>query len=160
MRRFNPYKAVGLVLTFGLPFIPVYFGMGEALRVSEKPSEYIGVVFSILAASLFAIVSIVGDPSMLLPGTWRASWEQAKDVQLRLMRLTYLFVLYLLVLALLVTSEIIEAKSLEDWYFVHDVFGYMALVAFMLSIWLPFEIRNIQIERLRQEIEARRKKKN
>ena len=159
MRRFNPYKAVGLLLTLGLPLVPAYLGLGEALRVSEKPAEYIGLVYSILAASLFAIVSIVGDPGMLLPGTWRASWEQAKDVQLRLMRLTYLFVLYLIVLALLVASEVIEAKGLEAWYLVHDIFGYLSLVAFILSMWLPFEIKNIQIERLRQEIDARRNKK-
>jgi len=160
MRRFNPYKAVGLLLTLGLPLVPAYLGLGEALRVSEKPAEYIGLVYSILAASLFAIVSIVGDPGMLLPGTWRASWEQAKDVQLRLMRLTYLFVLYLIVLGLLVASEVIEAKGLESWYLIHDVFGYLSLVAFIFSLWLPFEIKNIQIERLRQEIDARRNKRN
>lgn len=98
-------------------------------------------------------------PGMLLPGTWRASWEQAKDVQLRLMLLTYLLVRYLIMLALLVASEAIEENELEDWYIVHDIFGYLALVAFMLSVWLPFEIKNIQINRLGQEIKARRGKK-
>lgn len=159
MRKLSPKKIIMLLLAFGLPGVAVYLGLGEALRVSEKPSEYIGLVFSILAASLFAIISIVGDPGMLLPGSWRGAWEQAKDVQLRLLRLTYLFVLYLIVLGLLVASEVVEAKQLCDWYFLHDLLAYTAILAFILSLWLPFEIKDIQIKRLQQEIDARRGKK-
>lgn len=158
-RRLNPKKILWLLAVILLPGIAVFFGLGDALRDSEKPSEYIGVVYSILAGTLFAIISIVGDPSMLIPGTWRGAWEQAKQVQLRLMRLTYLFVLYLLVLGLLIASEVIEAEKATAWYFVTDIFGYCALLAFLLSLWLPFEIKNIQIERLRQEIEARKTKR-
>lgn len=145
-----------LAVVLFVPGIAVYYGMGDVLRASEKPAEYIGVIYSILAASLFAVVSIVGDPSMLMPGNWRQAWQDAKDVQLRLMRLTYLFVLYLVVLALLVTGEIIEHAALESWYFVHDVFAYLATAAFLGSLWLPFEIKEIQILRLEQEIKARR----
>lgn len=160
MRKLSLKKIFLLLLALGLPSAAVYLGLGEALRISEKPSEYIGLVFSILAASLFAIISIVGDPGMLLPGSWRGAWEQAKDVQLRLLRLTYLFVLYLIVLGLLVASEIVEAKQLASLYIVHDMFAYAAILAFMLSLWLPFEIKDIQIQRLQQEIDARRGKKN
>ncbi|MCA0961972.1 hypothetical protein [Salipiger bermudensis] len=158
MRRLAPGKIVLLAIVLIVPGIGVYFGMGDALRASEKPAEYIGVIYSILAASLFAVVSIVGDPSMLMPGNWRQAWQDAKDVQLRLMRLTYLFVLYLIVLALLVASEIIEHAKLESWYIVHDVFAYLATAAFLVSLWLPFEIKEIQILRLEQEIKARRER--
>ena len=159
MRRLRLKKVIQLLLALLLPAVAVYLGLGEALRASEKPAEYIGLVFSILAASLFATISIVGDPGMLLPGSWRGAWEQAKDVQLRLLRLTYLFVLYLVVLALLVFSEIIEDRELTQWYFVHDVFAYSSMLAFILSLWLPFEIKDIQIKRLEQEIDAKRGKK-
>lgn len=46
----------------------LFSGAGEVLRQSEKPSEYIALVFSILAASIFAIISILGDPGNLLRG--------------------------------------------------------------------------------------------
>ncbi|MDE4142540.1 MULTISPECIES: hypothetical protein [Rhodobacterales] len=140
----------------GLPTLAVYLGAGEALRVSVKPAEYIGLIYSILAASLFATVSILGDPSNLVRGGWRTAWEQAKGVQFRLMRLTYLFLLYMLVLLLLVLSEVIEAKMLTDFYWVHSVFAWLSIAAFLLSMWLPFEIKNIQISRLEQEIRNRR----
>ncbi|WP_173485856.1 MULTISPECIES: hypothetical protein [unclassified Aliiroseovarius] len=145
-----------LVTVLVLPSVAVYLGAGEALRVSEKPSEYIGLIFSILAASLFATVSILGDPSNLIRGGWRTAWEQAKDVQFRLMRLTYLFVLYMFVLVLLVVSEVIEAKCLVSFYWVHGLFAWFSIAAFLLSIWLPFEVKNIQVSRLEQEIENRK----
>jgi len=77
-----------------------YFG-GEPLRISEKPSEYIAVLFSILAASFFAVISIVGDPSMLLPGGRRIAWENAKSIQIELQKLNDTFTLHILTLLLL-----------------------------------------------------------
>ncbi|MBL4907382.1 MAG: hypothetical protein JKX94_08020 [Sneathiella sp.] len=150
-------KKIALIgVIFLIPIIAVYLGLGEMLRISNKPSEYIGLTFSILAASLFAVISIVGDPSMLLSGNWRQAWKGAKDIQLRLMRLTYLFVLYLVVLALLVASEIVEYNAMESWYFVHDVLAFVAVFSFLISVWLPFEIKEIQISRLEKEIAARK----
>ena len=145
-----------LLVLFGLPSLAVYLGAGEALRVSEKPSEYIGLIFSILAASLFATVSILGDPSNLVRGGWRTAWEQAKGVQFRLMRLTYLFVLYMIVLLLLVISEVVEAKCMSNFYWVHSALAWVSIAAFLLSMLLPFEIKNIQISRLEQEIKNRK----
>ncbi len=146
-----------LFVVLALPSGAVFLGAGEALRVSEKPSEYIGLIYSVLAASLFATISIVGDPGNLLRGGWRRAWEEAKGIQFRLLRLTYLFVLYLVVLAALVVSEIVEAKQLCNWYIVHDVFAWLSIVAFLWSLWLPFEIKDIQVSRLEQEIESRKK---
>ena len=156
MSGLSPIRVFLAAASLALPAIAVWLGVGDALRVSEKPSEYIGLTYSILAASLFALISIVGDPSMLLPGNWRMAWQSAKDVQLRLMRLTYLFVLYLVVLFLLVFSELIDFKKIEELYFVHDVFGFLSIFAFLVSLWLPFEVRQIQIARLEQEIRDRK----
>lgn len=152
----DPKKLVLCAFVLLLLPVTVYFDVGDALRTSDRPAEYIGLIFSVLAASLFATVSIVGDPGNLLRGGWRRSWEDAKDIQFRLMRLTYLFVLYLIVLALLVISEIIEASMLESLYCVHDLFAWVTIIAFLWSLWLPFEIKNIQVSRLNREIEYRR----
>lgn len=149
-------KTVWIIAAIAAPLWLVLLGAGDALRESDRPSEYIGLIYSILAASLFATISIVGDPSMLLAGGWRGAWRAAKGIQLRLLRLTYLFVLYLVVLALLVACEVIEFKKLEDYYFMHDIFAFTSALAFILSLWLPFEIKEIQITRLEQEISGRK----
>lgn len=148
-----------LLSIVGVPTFAVWLGAGEAIRTSEKPAEYIGLIYSILAASLFAIISILGDPGNLLRGGWRSAWEQAKSVQFRLMRLTYLFVLYMLVLGLLVLTEIIEAEAITWMYWLHCVFAWLSIAAFIASLWLPFEIKNIQISRLEHEIAIRKKAK-
>lgn len=149
-------KMAMVACILAIPSFAVYLGAGEALRSSEKPSEYIAVIISVLAASLFATISIVGDPGNLMRGSWRSAWEEVKPIQLRLMKLTYLFILYLVVLAFLVLSEIVESKKLETWYWIHSVFAWLTILAFIGSLWLPFEIKNIQISRLEREIQNKK----
>ena len=147
------------LFVLAIPSIAVYLGGGEALQSSDRASEYIGLIFSILAASLFATISIVGNPSMLVSASWKSSWKDAKAIQKRLKRLTYLFVLYLIVLALIVLSEIVKANELSQYYSVYDYFAFASIFAFLLSLWLPFEMCSIQEKRLEDEIKLRKSKK-
>ncbi|WP_299437852.1 hypothetical protein [uncultured Rhodospira sp.] len=136
--------------------------LGDSIRESEAPAAYIGLTFSVLAASLFAVVSIIGDPGMLLPGNWRVAWESAKQIQGDLQRFNALFLLYIVILGLLVFSEIVEAKEWSHLYFVHNIFAGMSTFGFIVSLALPGELARIQRERLDQEIRSRRQgiKKN
>jgi len=156
MSEFSAKKIVFAVVSIAIPSLCVHFDMGEALQASGRASEYIGLIFSILSASLFAVISILGSPSMLLETNWRKSYLKAQTIQLRLMRLAYLFVVYLIVLALLVVCEIIKSKELVDWYRIYDVLAFASVFAFIISLWLPFEIKAIQVERLEEEIRLRR----
>lgn len=151
--------AVSRLLFLGLAFCAALLAgyyLGDTLRTSAKPSEFIGLTFSILAASLFAVVSIVGDPSMLLPGSWRLAWEGAKSIQARLQRLNLLFVWYLLTLGLLVASEIVKHQKWDSLDIVHSVLAFFAVFGFITSLALPFELQSIQRQRLEQEIHYRR----
>lgn len=139
-----------------MPTFLCNLGLGDWLRQSEKPSEYIGVTFSILAATLFAVISIVGDPSMILAGSWKTAWNSAKEIQIRLVRLKYLFLLYLVVLTLLIATEIVKFMKFVEFYWVYDVFGWMTVFSLIASYWLPFEIVQIQTQRLNDEITARK----
>ena len=159
MRRINKSKIAGILLSLCLAFSACWFGLGEVLGDSHKPSEYIGLIFSILAASLFAVISIISDPSLILPGNWRGAWEQAKDMQLRVFRFIYIFRLYLVVLGLLVSSEVVKSTMWTSMYFVHDFLAFFAVFAFFLSFfWLPIELADLQRLRLQREISSRRDK--
>lgn len=129
--------------------------LAEPIRVSEKPSEYIAVIFSILAASLFAVIAIVGDPSMLLPGGARVGWESAKVIQADLQRFNHLFLWYLLTLGLLVVCEIIKSEGLKNFYWLYSVYAFFAAFGFLASLALPYEFSRVQKMRLVQEIDAR-----
>ncbi|GAB4237189.1 MAG: hypothetical protein Kow0032_22800 [Methyloligellaceae bacterium] len=157
MNRIATWRLIFLAVAFVISGI-VGLHWGDELRLSEAPSNYIGVTFSILAAALFAVISIVGDPSMLLPGNWRVGWESAKSIQARLQRFNYLFLWYLLTLGLLIVSEIVEHAKWEDYYFIFNVLSFFSTFGFIVSLALPFELSKIQKDRLEQEIRQRKPK--
>ncbi|NMG39898.1 hypothetical protein GRZ55_11650 [Chelativorans sp. ZYF759] len=131
-----------------------YF-LAEPLRLSEKPSEYIAVIFSILAAALFAVIAIIGDPSMLLPGGVRVGWESAKSIQANLQKFNHLFLLYLCTLGLLVICEIVKSEKADSFYWLYYVYTFFASFGFIASLALPYELSRVQSQRLAEEIDAR-----
>lgn len=131
---------------------------GDYLRLTEKPSEYIGLLYSILAAAVFAVVSIVGDPSMLLPGNRRIAWESAKAIQSQIQRLNVVFSIQIVTLLLLVVTEVIEGMAWVSFYWVFKLLGFFATLGFIFSFGLPYELARIQRQRLSQEIKVRTKK--
>lgn len=130
---------------------------GDAVRLAEKPSEYIGVMFSILGASLFAVISIVGDPSMLVSGSARSAWNNAKAIQDELHRFNFLFYVYLITLFLLVASEVAENAKWVSWYWLSNAFTGFAIAGFLLSLAMPADFMALQRRRLQQEINVRAK---
>src|SRR3712207_789830 len=63
----------------------------------SNETDLIGVIatiFSILAATLIAIISILGDPSMLMDKSWRHSYLSAAETQRRLHRKSDIFLVY------------------------------------------------------------------
>ncbi|NQW13485.1 MAG: hypothetical protein HQ479_04400 [Rhodobacter sp.] len=129
---------------------------GEPLRLSEKPSEYIGLLFSMLAAAIFAVVSIIGDPSMLLPGNRRLAWESAVSIQTDIQRLNVVFFFQLLTLFLLVVTELVEFMKYERFYWTFNFLGGLSSFSFIMSLSLPFELGKLQRERLNAEIKSRK----
>jgi hypothetical protein len=152
--------SVRKVVFFGFAILSscavLFSGAGDVLRQAEKPSEYIGLVCSILAASTLVVIAISGEAGNLLRGGWRSAWEQANAVQLRLLRMTWLFVFYMIVLALLILSEMIESQNWAALFWVHDIFAGSAFFAFIISLGLPFELKQIQSKRLEREIRDRK----
>lgn len=140
--------------------IAMYGGyeLGEPVRLAEKPAEYVAVIFSILAAALFAVVAIVGDPGMLAPGSTASAWVNAREIQKELHKLNFLFFIYLTTLGLLVASEIAESSGADSWYWLTNVFAGFAIWGFLLSFGLPIDFMSLQKRRLEQEISSRSKR--
>ncbi|MBL4645271.1 MAG: hypothetical protein JKY99_02300 [Rhizobiales bacterium] len=129
--------------------------ISHEFRTNDKLSEYVAVVFSILAASLFAVVSIIGNPSMIMPGGSRHAWTSALDIQRELQKFNYLFVWYLLTLGLLVASEFVEHIHRFKLYWLTNFFVFFAVFGFLISLFVPSEFARIQHRRLQQEINSR-----
>lgn len=154
MRKISARRIAFLLIVLIASVAGGYF-LGDDIRAAEKPNEYIAVIFSILAASLFAVVSIVGDPGMLPSGSSAAAWTSARDLQKQLHGFNGLFLLYLLTLGLLVASEVIEHSKWEKLYWLTDVYATFAIAGFLLSFALPFDFMALQKRRMEQEIQNR-----
>ncbi len=152
-----PVRIIGFIIIFAIAVTVAYY-FSDEFRLAEKPAEYTGLFFSILAAALFAVVSIVGDPGMLVSGNSRRAWNDAKDIQLDLQNFNLLLVWYLLTLGLLVVSELVEHAKYVNMYWITNVFVFFATFGFLVSLFLPFEFAKIQRERLQSEINNRSSK--
>lgn len=132
------------------------YGWGELLALSDSTLNGILAVFSILAAVLIAVISIIGDPSMLLSGNWRIAYEHTKEVQKNIARFSHLFLIYIISLALVLACFFIkESKVMDPTWVYRFLFGFSTF-GLLLSIPLPYTLMSIQRQRLEQEIKDRK----
>lgn len=121
--------------------------------LTNEPS-LIGVVasiFSILAGVLIAVISILGDPSMLLDQSWRHSYLSAGEMQRSIYRQTDVFLMYIILLLALFAFMICPADAVIYPYLQHSTF-FLTVLAFCISLGLPFTLRGIQRARLERAI--------
>lgn len=150
-------------LAIGVSVLCAIYGQ-PLLHGKENAIETIVTVFSILAGFLVAITSIMGDPSLLLPGSWRIAEAQRKEINKKLIRQQTLFLIYLATLFLIFLSQIIE----PEWVFksgnnsfcysvwIERLYIFLASLGTIVSFTLPYTLSAIQKERVDAVIEARK----
>lgn len=151
-------KVAYLVLSVIGSAVATYF-FACVVGGSSQISQYVATILSILAASLFAVISILGDPSMLLGGNARVAWESAKDIQQDIQVFKYLFLLYIVTLGLLVFSAISNEAGIGIFYLVKYAYTFCAFFSFLVSLSLPFQFAAIQKSRLADEIDERSRRR-
>lgn len=135
-------------------FLAYYFP--TALQQSDNALEGIISVFSILAGVLVAVMSIIGDPSMLLTGNWRLGHEHAKEIQKRISNYALLIALYVIVLIGVLILMMIKEAHVEGYLWAFVIVQFGATLGLLLSIPLPFSLMAIQKDRMDQEIKRRK----
>lgn len=153
MRNNIPYMLYGVICAVT--------GLGAALfghsliDDNDNATAVIVTVFSILAGFLIAIMSLLGDQSVL-PGTWRIAEYQRKALRAKLVRQKWLFYIYLLTLVVI----FIAALSRPHWPVATDwlerVYFGLATTGFLLSFRLPSTLMEVQMDRVDAVIGARR----
>lgn len=114
---------------------------------NEDATQVIVTVFSILAGFLIAVMSLLGDQS-ILPGSWRMSVASKSAIQTKLIRHKWLFYLYLLTLAVIFVSTLIK-KELPEWnFYLEKAYFGLATTAFLLSFRLPSSLMSVQMGRI------------
>lgn len=111
----------------------------------------IAAIFSILAGVLIAVVSILGDPSMLLDQSWRHSYLSAEETQRKIHRQTDVFLVYVLLLVTLFAFMLCPNAS-DAYRPLQLATFFLTTLAFFASLSLPFTLRSIQKTRLDRAI--------
>lgn len=125
-------------------------------------------VFSILAGFLVAIISIMGDPSLLIPGGWRIAEKQRQQISRKLVRHQWLFHIYLITLVVIFSSQIMDEKLcfssnlLSFCYSVllERIYLFLSTLGIIFSFRLPSALAAIQRERLDALIDNRKSRQN
>lgn len=136
--------------------IGVAVSFPEALMQSTGALEGIISVFSILAGVLVAVMSIIGDPSMLLTGNWRLGYEHAKDIQKRIGNYANLIALYVVTLIGVLVAILLKESGVEGYRWLYATVLGLTTCGLLLSLPLPYSLMQIQKERMSEEIKRRR----
>lgn len=111
----------------------------------------IAAIFSILAGVLIAVISILGDPSMLLDQSWRHSYLSASETQRKIHRQTDVFIIYVVLLVSLFAFMLCPMSAVVYRPLQAATF-FLTALAFFASLSLPFTLRAIQKTRLDRAI--------
>jgi hypothetical protein len=122
---------------------------------------FVTTVFTVFAGFLVAIITIIGDPSLVPGGSWRLVEHRRDSIEQRIVWHIYLFLCYLVTIAFIFVSVIFEkvpkeiiSESVKAW--IARGYLFFGVFSFLLSFALPFALHRVKMSRLDQETERRR----
>jgi len=149
----------------------IVFAFAAGIFVSRCWGEYvvgneaaIGIfvtVYTVLAGFLVAVITVLGDPSLLPNGSWRTAEGHRRAIEGRLIRHTWLFVLYLLTIGVIFVGALLgkapeEVVSTGVKSMIAHVHLALGVAAFILTLAMPKMLMDIQRKRVDAEIDRRR----
>jgi len=143
-------RIAGTVSAVVIASVATYL-FGNLLTNKADVLSFIASIFSILAGVLIAVISILGDPSMLLDHSWRHSYLSAAETQRKIHRQTDIFIVYVSLLISLFIFMLVDPAGDFYWYIQHLSF-FLTVLAFVASLSLPYTLRGIQKTRLDRAI--------
>jgi hypothetical protein len=118
-------------------------------------------IITVFAGFLVAILTILGDPSMIPEGSWRVAEISHKNLVNSVIRHTWLFYIYILTIAFILLGVFIRkepdsvaSERIKAW--VECIYLFLVFFSFLLTLALPRALGKIQLARSEAVIEARR----
>ena len=158
------WKRIGFGLAGALLLAAfLYVGPSSTEGKSDWALGILATALSILAGILLAVITLLGDPRSLYPGSWRVASAHRRQIRNALNRFALLFWLYLGVIALVLATAVLEAYETDAldacWVvWMKHVALSVGSVALLWSFSLPATIRKAQLARLDREIEERKER--
>jgi len=144
--------AAGVLAYYCEPFLA---GNSDALII-------LVTVMTVFAGFLVAIVTILGDPSLIPAGSWRIAENRRETLEHRLIAHVWLFACYLIAIALMFAAALIQKAPIdvvgpEVRIWVGRAYLFFGIFCFFLTLGLPFSMLKFQLSRIDSEIESRRR---
>lgn len=119
-------------------------------------------VFAVFAGFLVAVITIVGDPTLIPDGSWRVAESRRENIERRLVTHVWLFLLYLVTIAFLFAGVVLQ-KAILDHHSLLKVWIeraciFFSVFSFLLTFGLPIALMKTQRARVDAEIERRRRR--
>ena len=115
--------------------------------------------FSVLVGVLLAVLTIAGDPKFLYQGNWRVASGHRRQIRVALGLYQCLFYVYLSVILLVVLSALVGPLTAEvpavRW--IARVGVSLGVMALIWSFALPTRFIRVQMERIDDEVDHRRR---
>lgn len=116
-------------------------------------------VFTVFAGFLIAIITILGDPSMIPEGSWRVVELRRVNIEKRLHTHVSLFMLYLITIGLLFVGVVLHKAVCDEYKIkaIESLYLFFGVFSFLLSFGLPISLMKLQKARVDAETERRRR---
>lgn len=153
-------RAVFILGSFGIGAAVAYF-CGQYIVDNDVAIGIFVTVYTVLAGFLVAVITVLGDPSLLPNGDWRAAELHRDELEARLIRHTWLFTLYLITIGVIFVGALlsdapIEVVSDDVKFWIARAHLTLGVAAFILTLAMPKMLMDIQRKRVDAEIERRR----
>lgn len=160
MNRFLNKRVLFLLACFIGGVIVAYFGQPLAHDNSDAVLIII-TVMTVFAGFLVAIIAVLGDPTLLPPGSWRAAENERDEAIDAILTHAWLFRVYLVAIALLFAGVLLHkapdcdvAPWIKTW--IERAYLLTGAFSFFLTLALPSTLTEFQRKRVDAEIERRR----
>lgn len=148
-------RTIYIFLAAIISLLVSFYGAPSLEKTTNTISSIIDI-YAILAAVLVAVISIIGDPAMLIPGGWRVGHVHAQQIQRRIGRFSHLFLLYIVTLMLAIMTMTAKDNQSDIRNALYFGFTFMASFSFILSLPLPYTLMKIQKDRMEEIIRKRK----
>lgn len=134
--------------------LAAWFGQ-TLIHKNDDARDVIVTVFSIMAGFLIAIMTLLGDQSVM-PGSWRFARAQRALIVNKLIRQKWLFHVYLVTLSLIFLHTLVNPIYPAAGVWLERLYFGFATTSFLLSFSLPSTLMNVQAERIEAVINSRK----
>lgn len=153
-------RIIFFVVCLGLSATAAYYGEPY---IHNNPDAVLvfATVFTVFAGFLVGVITIIGDPTLIPEGTWRAAEVRRESIEARLVNHIWLFMLYLIAIGLLFALVIVHkapsdivSECIKVW--VGRLCLFVGVLSFLLTFGLPGSLLKLQMARIDAEIKRRR----